>query len=33
MASRRKGADMPIPKADGRWNKAGLNRFTRHIPR
>ena len=22
---------MPIPKAVGRWNKAGLNRVTRHI--
>jgi deazaflavin-dependent oxidoreductase (nitroreductase family) len=22
---------MPIPKAVGRWNKAGLNRLTRHI--
>ncbi|MFZ0664809.1 MAG: nitroreductase family deazaflavin-dependent oxidoreductase [Acidimicrobiales bacterium] len=22
---------MPIPKAAGRWNKAGLNRVTRHI--
>jgi deazaflavin-dependent oxidoreductase (nitroreductase family) len=23
--------DMPVPKAVGRWNKAGLNRLTRHI--
>jgi deazaflavin-dependent oxidoreductase (nitroreductase family) len=23
--------DMPIPRAVGRWNKAGLNRVTRHI--
>jgi deazaflavin-dependent oxidoreductase (nitroreductase family) len=22
---------MPIPKVAGRWNKAGLNRLTRHI--
>jgi deazaflavin-dependent oxidoreductase (nitroreductase family) len=22
---------MPIPRAVGRWNKAGLNRITRHI--
>ena len=22
---------MPIPKAVGRWNRAGLNRLTRHI--
>ena len=22
---------MPIPKVVGQWNKAGLNRFTRHI--
>jgi deazaflavin-dependent oxidoreductase (nitroreductase family) len=28
---RQKGADMPIPRAVGRWNKAGLNRLTRHI--
>jgi deazaflavin-dependent oxidoreductase (nitroreductase family) len=28
---RRKGADMPIPKVVGRWNKAGLNHITRHI--
>jgi deazaflavin-dependent oxidoreductase (nitroreductase family) len=27
----REGADMPIPKVVGRWNKAGLNRLTRHI--
>jgi deazaflavin-dependent oxidoreductase (nitroreductase family) len=26
-----KGACMPIPKVVGRWNKAGLNRVTRHI--
>lgn len=26
-----KGAGMPIPKVVGRWNKAGLNRVTRHI--
>jgi deazaflavin-dependent oxidoreductase (nitroreductase family) len=25
------GAEMPIPKVAGRWNKAGLNRLTRHI--
>lgn len=25
------GEGMPIPKAVGRWNKAGLNRVTRHI--
>jgi deazaflavin-dependent oxidoreductase (nitroreductase family) len=23
--------DMPVPKAVGHWNKAGLNRLTRHI--
>src|SRR5205814_189822 len=28
---RQEGADMPIPKVVGRWNKAGLNRLTRHI--
>src|SRR5215510_15016212 len=25
------GAGMPIPKVVGQWNKAGLNRLTRHI--
>src|SRR5262249_58757509 len=25
------GAHMPIPKVVGQWNKAGLNRLTRHI--
>ena len=25
------GTNMPIPKVVGRWNKAGLNRLTRHI--
>jgi hypothetical protein len=27
----RTGADMPIPKVVGQWNKAGLNHLTRHI--
>jgi deazaflavin-dependent oxidoreductase (nitroreductase family) len=26
-----RGVGMPIPKVVGRWNKAGLNRVTRHI--
>ena len=29
-ARRQTGADMPVPKVVGRWNKAGLNRLTRH---
>ena len=27
----RSGCVMPIPQIVGRWNKAGLNRVTRHI--
>ncbi|SRR6266581_8638885 len=27
----KEGADMPIPRVVGKWNKAGLNRLTRHI--
>jgi len=30
-ARQQTGADMPIPKVVGQWNKAGLNRLTRHI--
>jgi deazaflavin-dependent oxidoreductase (nitroreductase family) len=29
--ARVKGADMPIPRRVGQWNKVGLNRLTRHI--
>jgi deazaflavin-dependent oxidoreductase (nitroreductase family) len=30
-ARQQTGADMPIPTVVGQWNKAGLNRLTRHV--